>query len=115
MQSRNCFKREAMKTKSVPLRIPELIDSLAATCGKEQHIDKAAALRQWLYKGAEDYVMKLLEEGRISIGRAAEILDTSIYDIHRMVQERGIELGPTDEQRQESRKVAAQLIARARE
>jgi hypothetical protein len=103
-----------MKTKSVPLRIPELIDELAAICGKEQHIDKAAALRQWLYRGAEDYVLKLLSEARISIGRAAEILDTSIYDIHRMAEARGIELGATDEQRQESRKVAAQLIARAK-
>jgi len=41
-----------MKSKVVPLRIPENLDELAALSALEQHSDKATALRQWRYRGA---------------------------------------------------------------
>jgi uncharacterized protein YutE (UPF0331/DUF86 family) len=59
------------RTKVVPLRIPENLDELAALSAQEQHTDKATALRQWLHRGAAEYVLKLVAEGRISMGRAA--------------------------------------------
>lgn len=98
-----------MKSKVVPLRIPENLDELAVLCGQEQHTDKATALRQWLHQGAAHYVLNLVSEGRVSIGRAAELLDLSIYDLHHLAQTHGIELGATDEQHQRSRALAAKL------
>ncbi len=94
------------KSKVVPLRIPENLDELAALSAQEQQTDKATALRQWLHKGAVQYVLKLVAEGRISVGRAGELLDLTVYDIHRLAEEQGIELGATDDQRRRSRDLA---------
>ena len=87
-----------MKSKVVPLRIPDSLLELVALCGKEQHTDKATTLRQWLYKGAEGYVLRLVEQGRISVSRAAELLETSIYDIYRLAEDQGLAMGATEEQ-----------------
>lgn len=98
-----------MKSKVVPLRIPENLEELAALSAQEQRIDKAAALRQWIYQGATHYLLKLVSEGRVSIARAAELLDTTVYDLYHEAQTHGIELGASDEQRRRSREVAARL------
>jgi predicted HTH domain antitoxin len=74
------------KTKSVPLRVPENLMDLAKIWSKEIRADQATVLRQWLYKGAEEVVMKLVEEERITIGRAAELLDVAHQDIYRLAQ-----------------------------
>ena len=98
-----------MKSKVVPLRIPENLDELAALSAQEQHTDKATALRQWLHQGAGQYVLKLVANGRISIGRAAELLDLTVYDLHHLAETQGIELGAPDEQRRRSRAVVEKL------
>ena len=97
------------KSKVVPLRIPENLNELAALNAQERHTDKATALRQWLHEGAAHYVLNLVAEGRISAGRAAELLDTTPYDIYRMAESHGIEVGATDEQRRQSRQLAQEL------
>ncbi len=102
------------KSKVVPLRIPENLDALAALSAQEQQTDKATALRQWLHRGATQYVLKLVAEGRISVGRAAELLDLTVYDIHHMAETYGVELGATDEQRRQSRALVAKLVQRSR-
>ena len=55
------------------------------------------------------YVLKLVAEGRISVGRAAELLDQTVYDVHHLAGTYGIELGASDEQRRQSRSLAAEL------
>ena len=103
-----------MKSKVVPLRIPENLDELAALSAQEQHTDKASALRQWLHRGAAQYVLKLVAEGRISMGRAAELLDLTVYDLYHLAETQGIELGATVEQQRQSRAVAAKLAKAGR-
>lgn len=98
-----------MKSKVIRLRVPANLDELAALSAQEQHTDKATAFRQWLHRGEAEYVVKLVAEGRISVGRAAELLDVTVYDIHRMAETQGIELGATDGQRRRSRELAAKL------
>ena len=97
------------KTKVVPLRIPENLDELAALSAREEHTDKATALRQWLHRGAALYVLELMSKGRISLSRAAELLELSVYDLYGMAETYGIELGASDEQRQRSRRLTGQL------
>jgi hypothetical protein len=97
------------KTKVVPLRIPENLNELAAFNAQERHTDKATALRQWLHEGAAHYVLNLVAEGRVSAGRAAELLDATPHDIYRMAESHGIELGASDEQRRQSRRLAQEL------
>ena len=98
-----------MKSKVVSLRIPENLDELAALSAQEQHTDKATAFRQWLHRVAAQYVLKLIAEGRISIGRAAELLELTVYDLQHLAEAQGIELGATDEQRRQSRALLGKL------
>lgn len=97
------------KTKVVPLRIPENLDELASLSAREEHTDKATALRQWLHQGAALYVLKLVSEGRISKGRGTELLEMSIYDMYNLAETYGLELGPTDEQLRTSLELAKNL------
>ena len=63
------------------------IEILVPDDRREEHTDKATALRQWLHKGAELYALRLVSEGRISIGYAAEVLDRSSHQtVHRLLR-----------------------------
>ncbi|MBI4313039.1 MAG: hypothetical protein HY681_14865 [Chloroflexi bacterium] len=104
-----------MKSKVTPLRIPENLDNLAQICSQEQHTDKATVLRQWLYKGAELYAVKLVADGRISASYAAQLLDLTIYDVFRIAEENRIELGPTEEQTRLAMEYAKRLSAGTRQ
>jgi predicted HTH domain antitoxin len=103
-----------MSTKPYALRLPKGLLELAELKSKADRTDKATALRQWLYAGAEEYVLKLLSEGRLTIGRAAELLEMSIHDVQRLAQEHGIELGATANQYHEARKTAERLTLKLR-
>jgi predicted HTH domain antitoxin len=99
-----------MKSKVVPLRIPENLDELAALNAKEQNTDKATALRQWLHVGAIQYVLKLVAEGRISLERASEVLDLTIYELQHQAEVHSIEMGATEQQRRRSHALMKKLI-----
>src|SRR3989344_7250211 len=86
-----------------PMKIREEIMPIIELKSREEHTNKAVVLKQMIYKGMEDYILKLIEKGRLSIGKAAEILDVSIYDIHEMAESKGIKLSASPEQRQKSR------------
>ena len=97
-------------TKVVPLRIPESLDDLASLSARDEHTDKATALRQWLHQGAAHYVLKLIAAGRVSTSHAAELLGLSVYDLYSLAESHGVELGASDEQRRQSRELAAKLV-----
>ena len=98
-----------MTRRSYPLRIPEGLLALAALKGKEERTDRTTALRQWLYAEAETYALEKLQEGRLTLSQAAELLDMSVYEIQRLAQDRGIEIGATAEQYHRALEVARQL------
>ena len=99
-----------MKTISYPLRIPKEIIDLAILRSKEEYIDQSTALRQLLHLGAEEYVLQLVSSGRISISRAAEILNISIYDIYKLAEKHGIKIGGSIEQHIKSRQTAKKYL-----
>lgn len=99
-----------MKTISYPLRIPGPLMRLAALRSEEQRIDRSTALRQLMYLGAEDYITQLVGQGHISIGKAAELLNVSVYDIYRIAAKHGIPLGATSEQQKKSMQTARKLM-----
>ncbi len=94
---------------SYPLRIPEEILALAKLRSKEEYVDQSTAIRQLLYLGAEEYVLGLVESGRISIGRASELLKTSVQDVHRLAEKHGVRLGATNEQQKKSAETMGKL------
>ncbi len=93
-----------------PLRIEEGIMKLAELRSKEENTNKTTAIKQFLYSGAEDYLLKLCSQGRISIGKAADILHKSIYDLQESARQKGIELGITAKEYKESIKLAEDLF-----
>ena len=99
-----------MSSKSYPLRIPDNLIELAEAKAAEDRTDRATALRRLLYAGAEEHVMELLKQERISISRAAELLDSSVHRVHRLVRERGVETGSTTEQHERSARLARDLL-----
>ncbi len=103
-----------MKSRSVTLRLTESLIALADLACQQQRTDRSTMLRQWLYLGAEEQAVKMVSEGRLSIGRAAELLELTHYDIYRIAQAKGIELGGAPEQYQESRAAAVPLLAKSR-
>ena len=68
--------------------------------GVQPHTSARVNGRHWqlLYAGAEDYVVGLLEQGRISSGKAAELLDTTVHRVHELARERGVEIGASVEE-----------------
>lgn len=96
-------------TQVQPLRIEEEILKLAEFRSKDEHTTKTAAIKQFLQSGAEEYLLKLCSHGRVSIGKAAEILHKSIYDLQESARRKGIELGITAKEYNESKKLAQEL------
>ncbi|MBI3032738.1 hypothetical protein HYY69_04645 [Candidatus Woesearchaeota archaeon] len=66
--------------------------------------------KQLLYRGLQEYVLDLCSKGRISIGKAAEVLELSIYDIHNLAEEREIVLSASEDQVKKSQELLSKLI-----
>jgi len=92
-----------------PLKLEEEIMPVIELKSKEEHTNKAIVLKQLIYQSLTDYVIDLCAKGRLSVGKVAEILGVSIYDIHRIAREKGIKLTATEEQIQKSRKLLDKL------
>jgi hypothetical protein len=82
-----------MTTTPYPVRLPEHLLELADLRAAEEQTDRSTALRQLRHAGAEGYVLDLLAKGRISLSRAAELLNVSPLAIFQKARERGVELG----------------------
>lgn len=87
-----------MKTMPYPLRLPTHLLELADLRAEEEQVDRSTALRQLLYAGAEGYVLELLGRGRISLSKAAELLNCSTLAIIQKARERGVVVSTTLEQ-----------------
>lgn len=54
--------------------------------------------------------IKLVEKGRISIGKASELLKKTIYDLQEAAKKHGIQLGATQKQAKKSRETAKKIF-----
>jgi len=80
------------------------------TDGGKEHINKSTALQQLMYKGSEEYILELISKGRISISRAAELLETNPHEIHRLAKKKDVEIGATMSQYEKGEKTAEEVI-----
>ncbi len=60
----------------------------------------------------EKYVVELYQKGEISIGKAAELLGKSVYEIYELLKRHCIEIGALKEQRDKSREHARILFGK---
>ncbi len=99
-----------MDAVSYPLQIPKNVMTLVNLRTEEEHVDESTALMQLLFMGAQDYVIELYKQGRISLGRAADLLGVSTFDVIAIARERGIRIGAAEEHQEKSRETAAALV-----
>ena len=99
-----------MTTTPYPIRLSDDLLSLSRVRARDEHVDQATALRQLLYMGAEQYLLHLIQDGRISIGKAAEILNVTVYDLQHTAKRIGMKIGSTKEQARKSRKTAMKAL-----
>jgi len=92
-----------------PLRIEEDIMKIVELRSKDEHTNKTIAIKQFLYSGVEEYLLVLCSQGRLSIGKAAEILHKSIYSLQDSARKKGIELGITAKDYIEGKKLAEEI------
>ena len=82
---------------------PNPLLHIAEMVATERDLNYARVLVEWMRAGAENTVIELLKEGRISKGLAVEALGTTYFGLDELLKVRDIRLGLTDEQLWESR------------
>ena len=92
-----------------PLRIDENLLKIAELKSRDENTSKTTAIKQFLYSGVEEYLLKLCSRGRMSIGKAAELLHKSIYDLQESAKQKGVELGITKKEYEKSKKFIDEL------
>lgn len=95
-----------------PLRIDERIMPIIELKAKDEYIDKSTAIRKMIYRGVEDYVIELYKDGRISIGKAAEIIGKSVYDLQRLIEKKGVKIMHSENVLKKSKETAKKLFAK---
>jgi hypothetical protein len=101
------------KNRAVSLRVPEPLLEMASKLSEDQHTDRSKVLLEWLYQGAEDAVIELLEQGKISKGYAVKVLGTTYHELNDLLEARGIRSSLSDEQVKESSETARLLRPRS--
>jgi len=97
-----------------PVRLSEKIKPLIDLKTKEEHISRSVVIKQFVYEGLEGYALELCKRGRLSIGKVAEILERSIYDIQELAKEKNIILSAAEEAAEESEITTKKLIKKIR-
>ena len=79
---------------SISAQIPDNLYNDIEVFMEEEHLNKSASVRKLLAEGLQHWKQKralsLLEEGKITLLKAAEMSETSIWEFADIVREKGI-------------------------
>lgn len=79
---------------TISARVPEEIERALEEYIEAEHLDRSTAIRKLLAEGLADWrrdrALSLLADNEITLSRAAEIADTTVWDIRRTARERDI-------------------------
>lgn len=79
---------------TVSARIPREMEKQVEDLMQEEHLEKSAALRKILHLGLEGYrrerALRLLLEQKVTLSRAAEIAQVSVWEMMALAKERRI-------------------------
>lgn len=85
-----------MSQKHVTARISDDLYERIEHIREEEQTDRSTAIKRLLERGVGDWqvetAVRRYREGTISLGRAAEIADVSIWRLLDILQERGVEM-----------------------
>lgn len=86
-----------MAVKSVPIRITENLLEIVDLHSKETRSDRCTVMRQWLWRSADIELVKMVAASGFTIGRPAELLELTHYDIYRIAAAHKIQLGASED------------------
>lgn len=85
-----------MSQKHVTARVSEDLYEKIEHIQEEEQTDRSTAIKRLLERGVGDWqietAVRRYREGSVSIGRAAEIADVSIWRFLDILEERGVEM-----------------------
>lgn len=94
----------------ITTRVPEELAKEVERIAQAEALDKSTTIKRLLIKAVEawkmDHALKLYQEGKISIGKAAEIAGVSLWEIIDNIVKRKIPLQITRDDLEEDLKAA---------
>jgi predicted HTH domain antitoxin len=94
----------------ITTRVPEELAKEVERIAQAEALDKSTTIKRLLIKAVEawkmDHALKLYQEGKISIGKAAETSGVSLWEILDTILKRKIPLQITREDLEEDLKAA---------
>lgn len=94
----------------ITTRVPEELAKEVERIAQAEALDKSTTIKRLLIKAVEawkmDHALKLYQEGKISIGKAAEIAGVSLWEILDTILKRKIPLQITRDDLEEDLKAA---------
>lgn len=79
---------------TISARVPEDIEQALEEYIETEHLDRSTAIRKLLAEGLADWqrdrALSLLADDKITLSRAAEIADTTVWDVRQAAHERDI-------------------------
>ncbi|NIQ07141.1 MAG: ribbon-helix-helix protein, CopG family [Candidatus Korarchaeota archaeon] len=85
-----------MSKKSVSLRLKEATLDYLTQKAEAENLSLSDVIRRLLAKAIdidkEEKAIEMYREGKVSLGRASEIADVSIWEMEELLKERGISL-----------------------
>jgi predicted HTH domain antitoxin len=83
-------------TKTLTTRAPDSLAKEIEVLAKEEKLDKSSLIRRLLADAVQNKrikkALKLYKDGKISIGKAAEIAKLSIWEMLDLIAEKGIHI-----------------------
>jgi len=94
----------------ITTRVPDELAKEVERIAEVEALDKSTTIKRLLTKAVQawkmDYALKLYQEGRISIGKAAETAGTSLWELMDIIVKRKITLQTSREDLEEDLKAA---------
>ena len=88
-----------MPGKHVTARVPEDVYEAIEAIREAEQTDRSTAIKRLLERGIDDWqldtAVRRYQEGAVSLGRAAEIADVSLWRLLDVLEERGVEVSYT--------------------
>jgi predicted HTH domain antitoxin len=90
-----------MSKKHVTARVPEDLFEAIEEHRTAEQLDRSTAVIQLLERGVEDWrvdtAVRRYRDGEVSLGKAAEIADVSLWEFFDILADRGVEMNYTEE------------------
>lgn len=100
-----------MSQKHVTTRVPEDIYEDIERVREKEQTDVSTTVKKLLEKGIKNWkvseAVNKYQKGEVSIGRAAEIAEVSLWEFTEILEERGVELNYSEEDLEQDLKLAA--------